>query len=644
MAKNYKAITAIPAWAEYLSSSGAISSTAKAYACIPLIFRAIRLRADALSAVPAKILPLKGKAEKEWPYPDPLDELIWKTCASLDLSGAGYWEIAANDYGYQKGVRYRNPFDMQVEFKDGVINFTQGSTGAKWQNDLKSNKFELVYFTEFDPVQDVLPGVGAGSVALQDSKLLHYVTRFASSYFEGGAVPITLLGIDAQDDDEVKRVESWFQRAASGTRNAVYKVLGIRAGAIDPKTITPALKDLVMPDLHKQAAHDVALAFGIPITMLEDAANYATAKEHRLSFYEDTIKPLSRRIAAPINRQLLARDGLQLVFDFEAMPIFQEDETDRASRFATLSNTGVSIPLAAEMAGYTPEIVGKIQDDQAERERKAKEISDGKQDPDDKDGEDQAEQELRRWERKALKRVKDGKPATCAFDSTLIPPSITGEVQKALADCKVSEDVRSVFTKFCGVAKTVNYYRFALQRAIRDLYQTGDIGRFIDVHARLIEEQFARAWREGLREVGIEADEMTAEEQKILNELIQHEEDFVLDFVAEIMQARAEGAPVQPFLARAELWANRYTDVVNQAKLIGGKNQKLEWVLGATEEHCASCLRLNGIVKRASYWNEKGVHPQGAPNDKLVCGGWRCDCRLNVTDKPLTKGPLPRLP
>ena len=53
------------------------------------------------------------------------------------------------------------------------------------------------------------------------------------------------------------------------------------------------------------------MAFGIKQTLLDsEAANYATAQEDRLSFYEDTIKPRARIFEDALNTRLLARDGL----------------------------------------------------------------------------------------------------------------------------------------------------------------------------------------------------------------------------------------------------------------------------------------------------------------------------------------------
>jgi hypothetical protein len=92
--------------------------------------------------------------------------------------------------------------------------------------------------------------------------------------------------------------------------------------------------------------------------------------------------------------------------------------------------------------------------------------------------------------------------------------------------------------------------------------------------------------------------------------------------------------------SRLPMWINRYTEVVNTAKTMACANQKLMWTLGPTE-HCSSCLKLEGKVKRGKFWQESGVLPQSR---QLECGGFRCQCSLQPTDAPLSRGSLPRLP
>jgi hypothetical protein len=94
---------------------------------------------------------------------------------------------------------------------------------------------------------------------------------------------------------------------------------------------------------------------------------------------------------------------------------------------------------------------------------------------------------------------------------------------------------------------------------------------------------------------------------------------------------------------RLALWKARFDDVRNRAKMILGQDAKLEWIYGDTE-HCDTCARLNGVVKRASFWMSHGVLPQAPPNPRLKCGGWKCQCSLEPTDKRLTRGRMPSTP
>lgn len=193
--------------------------------------------------------------------------------------------------------------------------------------------------------------------------------------------------------------------------------------------------------------------------------------------------------------------------------------------------------------------------------------------------------------------------------------------------------------------KTVKYYNLALDRAVVDFYN-GDLdeGDFIGEMIRLIEGQFTRAWNEGAVSVGFDPKNMDAEDLAILKERIDAEMEFILDYAQAINDAASEGKDIGPLRQRVSLWANRYNEIANDARLhFGKKRQHLKWNLGATEKHCATCAKLNGTVATAAAWEKRGLHPQGAPNEKLECGGWKCDCKLDPTDEPLTKGGIPKL-
>lgn len=178
--------------------------------------------------------------------------------------------------------------------------------------------------------------------------------------------------------------------------------------------------------------------------------------------------------------------------------------------------------------------------------------------------------------------------------------------------------------------------------SIRDLTKKRYDGRidhlsFVASMETLIETQLRLAWFEGMAVNELEPSDMTTEWAAILREIIMSEQDHVAEFGLAIERARRDDAPLDPLMARADMWGNRYNDVMNRAKMeTAGEKDKLIWVYGDTD-HCETCLSLNGIVAYASEWAASIYHPQQPPNDYLDCGGWRCKCRLEPTKKRRTK-------
>ena len=192
--------------------------------------------------------------------------------------------------------------------------------------------------------------------------------------------------------------------------------------------------------------------------------------------------------------------------------------------------------------------------------------------------------------------------------------------------------------------KTINYYRRVMWKAVLKYFnqEIGDT-EFLDVMIRLIEGQMRRAWNEGMRAVGLDpAIEMKPVWEQMIQEAIQSEFNYVLKLANDIQRTRGLGLNVNKFRSRVELWVNRYTDIVNRAKVECGKEkkQKLKWKFGDTI-HCPACLQLNGIVAYAKEWDNLDVRPQSPPNWALSsrpegCIGWRCQCEFIPTNDRAT--------
>lgn len=191
--------------------------------------------------------------------------------------------------------------------------------------------------------------------------------------------------------------------------------------------------------------------------------------------------------------------------------------------------------------------------------------------------------------------------------------------------------------------KTIGHYSRVLNHNVLLLYN-GEMteSEFVDDLAKLIEEQFTRAWREGAVNVGFDPDQMTDEQAEALQERILTEYDHVDNYAAQIRQASANGESVGPYQDRVDMWANRYNEVRDEARIefSKGTGQMFEWVLGPTEEHCDTCGGLAGIVATADEWDESGYKPQ---SQDLACHGYHCLCELRPTDKEKTKGGIPNV-
>lgn len=197
----------------------------------------------------------------------------------------------------------------------------------------------------------------------------------------------------------------------------------------------------------------------------------------------------------------------------------------------------------------------------------------------------------------------------------------------------------------------LSIFAIALQNLATELFVSGGGrtlgGQFRSEVRELIRRQYPIAWAEGMMEVGLTPQDMTARERQALQaatnaaiSAIPNLEQFINTHLKQDDPTRTYAATIAP---RVNIWINGYAAVANRAAAMAGKDEKLEWRLGVAE-HCTSCIRLNGKVKRASWWVDNGVLPAVPGADYLVCRGFNCKCSLNPTDKPLSRGRMPKLP
>ncbi len=191
--------------------------------------------------------------------------------------------------------------------------------------------------------------------------------------------------------------------------------------------------------------------------------------------------------------------------------------------------------------------------------------------------------------------------------------------------------------------KNLSNFKLSLRAEVRR-YWNGVINKsdFIFEFHNAIDRGFNRAFNIGVSECGKKRGDLNAGDIDQIQGRINAQFPFVANLADEIVQKK-DGGKFGKQAARLSSWYPRFGEMVQLGKAVACGNENLEWVIGVAE-HCASCLKLNGIVKPASFWIERNILPRVPNASYLICKGFECKCELKPTKKPVSKGRLPSLP
>jgi len=327
------------AWTPILGADEGGGSALDLYERIPWLYRAVNLRADALAGLPTSWETLDGTpvaAPPKLPFALDLAHLLNLIEGWLTLYGAAYVFKGMNA---ARRVRHLHPLHPRTvtpvyEGERGLVGYERQVGGERialgldevvaiW---LPARRAELGY------------GVPPARAALSAAGMLQAADQFGEQYFQHGAVMPTLISIEGMPSPgDMEKLESWAGRAMSGLRNA-FRPLALRAPVkVQPLAGNVELGKLALPELTDKKREDIATALGVPHSLLfSNAANYATARQDDLHFYDKTILPEARRIEAALNAGLFERHGVRLRFRPDRMEIYQSLEAQKADRVTAL--------------------------------------------------------------------------------------------------------------------------------------------------------------------------------------------------------------------------------------------------------------------------------------------------------------------
>jgi HK97 family phage portal protein len=337
------------AWTPILGS-GAGDDLTELYAQVPWLYRAVNLRADALANLPHAWETLGGDplpGEPRLPFPLDLPYLLNLLEGWLVLYGAAYIFKGLNAARRVKTLRPLHPRTVTpvIEPERGLVAFERQSGADRLTLDLH----EIIYLWLPSRRAELGHGTPPAQAALAAAGMLKAADQFADTYFRQGALMPTLISIDGMPPaSEMEKLEHWAARAMTGLGNA-FRTIALRAQVkVQPLSANVELGRLALPELTDKKREDIATALGVPHSLLfSNAANYATARQDDLHFYDKTILPEARRIEAALNAQLFAHYSLRLRFRPDQMEIYQEREAQKADKLAALADAEVITPAAA---------------------------------------------------------------------------------------------------------------------------------------------------------------------------------------------------------------------------------------------------------------------------------------------------------
>ena len=451
---SYKAIEAIPGWYSVAKKAGELYGTIDAYEKVPMLYRAINLRADALGTVPFVLE--RNDVNVDYPFATPMDQLIQQTERALLLTGNAFWLRLYRGrvlYGFQ----FLNPKSVNVEYKPEYQTSDNVMTGVRFSQNINGKIYgpwtidEIVYWREPSIRDDVMGGIAPAAVALQSAQLAYYLERFTSAFFEHGAQPAVIMSLDKSiTPPEYERLKSDWRSRVENVSNA-FKTFFFR-GDVKTQILTFPLKDMELVPLQERVTTNITTTFGVPRTMLEaSAANFATADSDRQSFWRETIVPRLTFYQRVLNQQVFAPLKYKMHFTPETLDVFQTDEAERAGSLLQLVQAGVPLSSAMKILGYDnideaigvpptttgPDVTGVNVDSGAEIVDES--LTDVKA--------VQASRlaDLDTYERKAVKRYKQKGNAAATFESDTLPRYMTDFIHAELKSVKKKSDIGHVF-------------------------------------------------------------------------------------------------------------------------------------------------------------------------------------------------------
>lgn len=338
-----------------------------AYEHVGWFRRACDVRAEAVRSFPFDLFEGSEVAFTENPfsadegtfteYPDEIDifHLLDDMVLDLDMHGAFYARYETNQFGRNGRWRRLHPASIEPQYDNqrGLTSFKRQTSAGSTTIQVDDDTF--LYLWMPPRKQEKGHGVGLAVAALMAATGMNNTERFQSAFFENGALNPTILSINGFEkfpEGEQERVKGLFQRIMGGLRNA-FNIIPV-GGDVTATNLMQPLREMGMQELTQSQRETIATTLGVPHSLLfSDAANYATASQDDLNFYDKAVVPLVKLLQQQLNQRLFKPRGYVLNFAKERLEVYQALEGQKADWLMALVDRGViTRKQAAQRMGF----------------------------------------------------------------------------------------------------------------------------------------------------------------------------------------------------------------------------------------------------------------------------------------------------
>ena len=309
----------------------------------PVGFRAVKMVAEAAGALPIvaeggrvvehPVLSLLSRPNAEQGRAELMEALV----AQLLLTGDGYVE-AVGDGGL--------PVELHVLRSDRMA-VVPGADGWPVGYDYRVGGRKLRFAAEtvchvraFHP-QDDHHGLSPMQAAAAAVDVHNAASRWSKALLDNAARPSGAIVNNAKEGasltgEQFDRLQAEMEAFHQGARNAGRPML--LDGGLDWKPMGFSPSDMEFQETKRDAAREIATAFGVPPMMLgiPGEATYANYAEANRAFYRLTVLPLAERVAARLGGWLSELGGaaVSLSVDLDAVPALATERDARWRRIA----------------------------------------------------------------------------------------------------------------------------------------------------------------------------------------------------------------------------------------------------------------------------------------------------------------------